>query len=119
MTLGTIIGWYLVTLIVESLTYGATGYLFFKLLKGDDKHWLTGVFVTFLIFILWNEYISNKICRVLEISINNKAFLNLLGEEAKNLFTTDLSDILVAFIQILVGFKIAQVIGKKLVKQIP
>ncbi len=114
MTLETIIGWWFITLIVESLTYGATGYLIFKLLRGNDRHWLMGVFITFLFFVLWNEYISNKMCRTLEITINNKAFLNLLGEEAKNLFTTDFFDMLVAFVQILVGFKIAQILVRKI-----
>ncbi|MBU4487748.1 MAG: hypothetical protein KKI13_01610, partial [Candidatus Omnitrophica bacterium] len=114
MDLGTIIGWYIGTLIIESLTYGAAGYLIFKALKGRDKYWLIGVFVTFIVFVSWNGYLSNSIFRVLEISINNKAFLNFLGEDAINLFTTDFSDIVIAFIQVLVGFKIAQVVGRKL-----
>lgn len=116
MNLGTIIGWYMGTLIIEALTYGSAGYLIFKLLKGKDKNWLIGAFVTFIVFLVWDGYFTNKICRMLGVTITNKAVLDFLGEDVAHLFEIDFSNILVAFIQIICGFKIAQIVARKLQK---
>lgn len=117
MNLGIIICWYIGTLVLEALTYGAAGYLVFKLLKGKEKDWFIGAFLTFIAFLLWNVYFANSIFKAIGITITNKAVINFLGRDAAHLFETDFSDILVAFIQILCGFKIVQVAFKKMMNK--
>lgn len=108
------LSWWMFTLIIDSITFGLLGYIIFKLLKGNDKHWYIGALITSIVFLCWDGYISRNIVKKLDISIGNETILKLLNYDIGKIFEVAPSDIVIIFVQMFLGFKIGQIIIKKI-----
>ena len=110
------LSYYVVSIIIEGFAWGLAGYVFFRLFKGKDNHWIIGAFITLIVFLAWEVYFSGLLLLKLNITISNPeivAFLDRVGVSVKSMFETDITDIVIATVQILIGFKVAQFLFKK------
>lgn len=109
------VSFWALNLILDTITFGLLGYVIFKILKGNDRHWHIGALIASLLFLSLN-YLTSYIVKGLDISIGNEAILRFLNYDIEKVFEIKTSDIIIIFVQMFAGFKIGQVIVKKILK---
>jgi hypothetical protein len=102
--------------LLEIFAWGTFGYLFFRFIGVNEKHWRWDYLLITTLFVIY-EYSSNYFLIKLDISIGNQELLKLLDNNVNSLFETDWSSILFCAAEVFAGYTLGKIILRKLQKR--
>jgi len=99
-----IIFYYIYQTVFEIFIFGGAGYFLLKIFKLDGKHLLIKCSLIY-IFCVIDLILSSWLFEMLDITINNKVIIEVIGQEGiNNMFKLTAFDFIFLYIKILVGY---------------
>lgn len=100
----------IVTIILNGILWGTTGYIFFRLFGGKEDKWFIGAIIVALVFVFWHSIITNRIINKVGFSIEDEEISNFLGDA---LGSINFFAVIINLVSAVIGFKIGQILVNK------